>query len=154
MNLAWLAGFVDGEGSFCLLRRKNRKAGVYTPSIIIYNSHLPTLDLIREWKQPSGFYCAQRNIKWKPVGSLYYSNNKAIELSLMLIPYLVVKHRHAEILLEYNELEHFQGGARGGLDQKHIAVREILFNELRELNKRGANDASQVDRAETIFRNV
>ena len=112
---AWLAGFIDGEGSLMMGKRKDltphgfvRKKEVL-PKLALSNTNIETLDYLvsllnrlglpynivwREWKNP----------KYKKAWDLRVTGLSRMRKWLLIIkPYLITKSRQAELLWEWIE---------------------------------------------------
>lgn len=113
----WLAGFVDGEGSFILQVSKERrwKNGTYgirlRPRITIPNMHKPTMDfiagLLEEWSIGNQFTVVSRKAQ-NPKHSQGYvisvnGHKRSLKLLKLLLPYLVTRWEQAKLLEEFIE---------------------------------------------------
>ena len=100
-DAAWLAGFLDGEGSIMLHGRKTAVALRLTAT----NTHRPTLDHIE-------MLCGVGKVLWqsyrqserhKPSG-WWLANGEAAETVIrQLLPYLVTKRLQAELAVSFQE---------------------------------------------------
>jgi len=99
--LSYLAGFVDGEGTIGVSKRKRIKWFCYDPYLSIANSDLPVLEYINK---TIGFGSIRRSksIRFgrKPVYSYWTSNKNAKTIIKALYPYLIVKKEQAKLLLD------------------------------------------------------
>lgn len=154
---AWLAGVIDGEGSILISKiapKKGhyRRGFYYRVNLEIANSnHLflkRVLELIgkgstslNKEKNPL------RKDKWQYTGSSLVL--KAV--LLQILPYLTVKRRVAEKMLEYLafvDANPIDGPiqVRPGFDER----RDALYEEIKRLNERGPN-SSREDRTSTFL---
>jgi len=116
IDLAWLGGFLDGEG--CLHLRKQVGARLramgkvyYRPTLRICNTHEPTLQVVRRIFEANGFPChvSHRdydniNPSYKRAWDVEVSGIKRMARILpVLIPYLHTKREQAETMLEFCE---------------------------------------------------
>ena len=104
--LSYLAGFVDGEGTIGVYKRKKsiHHNGIsFNPYLAISNSNLQVLEYIAE---QIGFGSV-RNKKTisghfgkKPVYSYWISNANSRKVIRAIHPYLIVKKEQAKLILE------------------------------------------------------
>ncbi|MFN8471410.1 MAG: LAGLIDADG family homing endonuclease [Anaerolineae bacterium] len=131
-KVAWLAGFVDGEGCITILKQTRQGYVGYTAAIIAVNTHEPTIRYIQETfggrvYHVKGTGRARPRWQWQKVG------NQAVDLAKLLEPYLVTKKRAAEILALFPPVE-----LHGPVSRHHPnfvtvqAERERLFKLIRE----------------------
>ena len=96
-DLIYLAGFVDGEGSFAIRN---------TPGLIIANTYLP---ILREIKEKFGGTVApfkQRpNPKWRQAYRWCIYGQNAVALTRKLYPFLREKKQQADIFCEWYEVD-------------------------------------------------
>jgi hypothetical protein len=139
-ELAWLAGFFDGEGCFSMGYKDSNKR-YYTLSADIVQAHLATLE---ECQRITGFgkiYSAksqQRTATAKQTWTWYVKGPQAKLLAAMLLPYLVRKRGHAEIVSKYPILP--IGGTRDAGSSRYPLSRiaqAAAFVRIRELNQKG-----------------
>jgi hypothetical protein len=106
---AYLAAFVDGEGSIAMCQNG--------PRMIISNTHRPTL----EWFQQSldCGYLAQNGKGTKPCYNLNFGSNAIRAILPKIIPYLKIKRQRAQILLDYLATVVPRGG------QYHTSFQEL-----------------------------
>lgn len=128
-NIAWIGGFMDGEGSFMLTEHRQRNNLGYDPRISCPNTNPLNIEALYKYTQ-MGYICDRTvnnpRAKSAQVWSLRVKEQK-IFLPL-IIPHLVCKRKQAELLLEYFQVV-------DGLSQTRIGTISL---ELAELNKRGA----------------
>lgn len=93
-ELAYLGGIVDGEGTITVQMRKRYAR----PYVTISNTSF----LLRDWLQERGFtpqMALNSNKRW--YWRITWSGYAVDTLLLALRPYLVIKARHADLLLEF-----------------------------------------------------
>ncbi len=134
MNLAWLAGFIDGEACVTFHSRKDRRHLV--ARVTIHNTRLDVLQKIAE-AFPCKLRVMKRNIRWKPVGQLDYRYHAAVELLKAVRPYLVAKTELADIILAYADRRTFEGRGHLKVPDEEVKVRTEMYNNVRLLNRRG-----------------
>jgi hypothetical protein len=149
----WMAGFLDGEGCFTIVKRirRDRTTPQYTPIVTACNTELEPLKVLSSVYKGKIYKIEEKrkdgqNQKWSdhyrwvcPVLSM----NKLI---LDLLPFLCVKKKQAEILQEFltsrnswnrNQAPQRQCGGTGGLSASEIDLRELLRGRIRMLNTKG-----------------
>lgn len=128
LDLAWAAGFLDGEGSFFV--RKNGPR-TFSPGIQAGQNHLEPLEKLQTMF--GGSICPRRT---SPRDFWSWERNGAKGALIVLpqvIPYLVCKKKQAEILFEYAARQTRRG--YGLLDEQEISIRASLDQELRALKR-------------------
>lgn len=130
---AYMAGFWDGDGHFTLVRCCRGKG--YAPALGVANTCRDVLIWFRRKIGRESIrihqYCPYKNQK------LAFSleirgHNTAIGVIRAVLPYLIVRKRQAQLLLEYCLL-------RNGLPSRrvHVPRERRIYLELRKLNKKG-----------------
>ena len=140
-ELAYIAGFLDGEGCITLVPRKKR--GVhngYFSRVFISNTN----ESILRWVEfKLGGYVNVRkhtNPHKHKRGYQWYISEALCESFLLLVrPYLRIKGEQADLLLEYRktvrESKHYPD--RLGMDANTVKRRNELYQQMRRLNKKG-----------------
>lgn len=100
--LNYFAGIVDGEGTIGIAKVKrklkdNRQGYAYRTFFHITNTHLPMLQYLQKHIGGKISYLDERAQAY----NMTFSANKIRELFPDLIPYLLIKKRQAEIVLEF-----------------------------------------------------
>lgn len=150
---SYLAGLWDGEGSFMLPQVARRSHGVMSPNKA--PSYVPTAQIcltvngvqeivmhifkerydgcLHLIKDPPS-----KNKNGKPVLMWRGTSQKASRIATDLLPYLRIKHRQAEIVIRFAELQAMnrEKGSRW-YPENHQPERLALVEEIRRLNKRG-----------------
>lgn len=108
-EIAWLAGFFDGEGCFDYQRgyTKGLTETRWRPRVRVSNTHAPTLSVVDSliqkmggghhimWRHPS-------NPKYHPSWSVEIAGYKRVKRFLVqLSPWLQTKRKDAEVLLDF-----------------------------------------------------
>lgn len=125
-----MAGFIDGEGSILICRQswktKTIKRGNFYPRIAVFNTNKEILEYIK-----NTLNCGNVKISTKTHGNykIVYrweiGKGEDIKRTLEFIkPHLKVKVKQAEILINF-------------LETKDLSQKEIYFNQVRELNRKG-----------------
>jgi hypothetical protein len=145
--LAYMAGIIDGEGSICIFETygKNKRYGTYSRTKAIVTVANTSEDLMR-WIN-TNFGGAMWRVKrrrgedgsgrWKVCYHWELGHTKASDLLLMLLPYLVVKKKQAELFLEHQGTMKKWG--KSGVPASVLETRESLMGEVKALNRRGAH---------------
>lgn len=147
---AWIAGFIDGEGSLTIAKqiRKDRPSPAYRAQVSASNTDTSPLEFIHSLYGGSLYkgkpYQVGVNGKpWRPSWQWYCKVSRQKEFLLDILPYLQSKRGQAEVLLEFIENKNaFARGKRlegkhGGsapLTQEEIDYREELRHRVRMLN--------------------
>ena len=149
---AYMAGIVDGEGTITIIKcwnKKNQKSyfGVY---LNISNTNK---NLINWLKKSFGGYIYKIKVpnpkpNWNDIYRWQiYRQSNLIKILEKIKPYLKIKKRHAEIVLEFIKLfdskfflyERYKNGQikKRIVDNEIEKKRDILYQELKKLNFRG-----------------
>ena len=145
---AWMAGFLDGEGSISL-RSEIRPNGqlIFRRRVCVVNTNEPVLQVFKD--NFGGSLRARTYMKrysftarHKIVYEWSLHGTKADQFISAILPHLRLKKRHAELWLEFSEtVDHkLTGNFGGGLRNWNPSVldrRQALIVELRALNRRG-----------------
>jgi hypothetical protein len=138
VDLAWLAGIIDGEGCFSIYSVSRKDADTPSPSanLTITNSNCLLLNRCKEildaynikylYHDPKNGHQRGRRVMRIRVKN-YSSMRTLIEL---VLPFLVGKADQARVMLEFVSL----AGERGKLG---LQGRAELMDKIKELNQRG-----------------
>jgi len=137
-QLAYFAGFFDGEGCVYILKRKPRSSrGEINPAyqlcINITNTNPNTILLI---KQYYGGYIGiqnQNNENWRPCFRLVISSFGAERFLRDVYPYLILKKEEASIGLQFRSS--FPKMQKHPTPKKELLRREIAKTKLQELKR-------------------
>ena len=136
-NLAWAAGFIDGEG--CLRIAKHANAGgvnpIYHLHLAISQNRLETLEHCQKVIGVQSSICAfpYRESFRRPVFLLTYLCANAREALTLLLPYLVRKQAEAMLALEFALRLQVPRGGRTPHSPEEIAIREEYYRRMKEL---------------------
>jgi len=102
IQLAWAAGFTDGEGYVGLTRCFDRKRGYYTYRVQfeVAQVHEQPIRLMYEMFNRVGRIRHYTN-KHRGYWTWRVFNQDAIEVIKVLLPYLIVKREQAQLCIEY-----------------------------------------------------
>lgn len=134
--LAWVAGIMDGEGSFLLNSNGSERNGVS----LCLSLQMTDKETVERVCRIIGIGCViklrLRNLKHKPLYKWALSTQNAIDAIRMFRPYLFLKDQQADILIRYMEEVHCEYGKKPTVDQ--VYLRNFLLQEIRKLNQRGS----------------
>lgn len=141
-ELAWLAGFIDGEGTIRVGKHISKRGYQQWDTVLsAANTHKPTLEWIqghlgggvyKVCKSPQG----NRRVAWawKIVGK------QAVDAVGLLLPYLITKKKQAEVIIAFYKTRGFKRKTPFDRVPDNVtAERTKLAAELKELNRRGCN---------------
>lgn len=111
-DLIYIAGYLDGEGSFELAGKTKP-----TPIVRVSNSYKPTIEWI--FNLVGGSLRNQGKLSVKPIYSWNLSGENAVLFCHIISPYLKEKKRQAEILIEYRKIGIFSRYDPPNEDQKN-----------------------------------
>ena len=129
-QVAWAAGFVDGEG--CITIQKS-----YAPSKQGWHAMSLMMRVTQKRRQPLDTLASLFGGEVKPMRSRPYFDwtlsaaHTASALREML-PYLVLKRDQADLALEFYDLQQARSGSTV-LTEEDRMVREFCFTELKAL---------------------
>ena len=135
--LAYIAGFLDGEGCFSIAKCDGRQRSharvtvANTDQNVLLFIQYKLKDFDIESRISSNMHRCRGHEKqcW----ALEINNSCIGKLCLLLRPYLIVKHNQAEIVSKFVDLRNKEGkyGCNYGLEE------ELLYKQLKLLNHRG-----------------
>jgi len=149
-NFAYIAGFIDGEGSIGLTKMHQKYEGkeydkiVYYPRLTISNTNKVALEWIQRVLGGGHIHVSRQKGKimgkWPKKGDVFYfamyKRDMLITVLTKIIPFLHVKKKHAELLLEWC----LSRSMRGAKPHKKLPYsnREMeVYERLYQLNKNG-----------------
>lgn len=136
-DLAYLAGFIDGEGCIGIHHRGKAKGRKPTVRVSITNTDKNILIWCKNFIGLGGtlkIHNKNGNNKWKTAYRLEYDCKKAEALLRMVVPYLKIKKEQALLAIEYRKYTI----PNGRYKPEENYTRERLFLKVLELNKTGA----------------
>jgi hypothetical protein len=148
---AWMAGFIDGEGTISISRqkRKDRPSLAYRAKVSVANTTRASLDFFVSFYGGPIYDIHDRrtspSLNWSRAFDWVCPMSSTHWLIADVQPYLVIKVRQAEIVSRFIDTKNgfsrtFWPGQYGGsapLSTEESAHREALFQEVRMLNARG-----------------
>ncbi|KKL84131.1 hypothetical protein LCGC14_1967810 [marine sediment metagenome] len=139
VQLAWLAGFLDGEGCFDLQKgyAKQLKRESYRPRIRVVNTDEPTLAAVLKIMEAmgAGQHVSRRRAKqghWSDSWEVTVAGfKKGLRFLLQIEPYLKTKSNRAKQLIEYAESRLTDSPKRPFSEREITLINQIRRKELR-----------------------
>ena len=100
-ELAWVAGFIDGEGCFSIKVSKSWVRGCCV-RIQLTNTHLPTLCLLRRFFGGRVAMHMKAGPTWRTTFSWEVNGDRADHVAEQILPYLQEKREQAELFREFH----------------------------------------------------
>lgn len=152
IKLAYLAGIVDGEGSLCIYRVNPAKYNRYqTPNFRAVLNISNTKKELFDWIEKNFSNLNHKHKKHKR--SIFKKNstheryiyewviqgNRLVDICTQILPYLVLKKRQAELIIEFRSTYKIQKkfGSNTPLDSDILIKREDIRVEMSRLNAKG-----------------
>jgi len=140
-ELAYLAGFFDGEGCITISRIRDKSGSLI---LMISNTNETIIKLIAKWFKGDIMYIKQKDNRKEAWTFKAYSQDAEIFLKA-IYPYLLIKKEQAHIGLEYQKLIGTKGTrynkirrlTKNKILPTILKLREELFKQIRFLNRRG-----------------
>lgn len=134
LDVAYTAGFLDGEGYLGTLRKPEAK--YVTGRVAVSGIVVTPLEYLRAWWGGTVGSHAAYQPNRRPASNWVLSDKAMVERLLIAVrPMLTVKQTQADLLLELVRLPKL---IRSQPNTELIARRLAIHNELRRLNRRGA----------------
>lgn len=137
VDLSYIAAFFDGEGCIAITRSKPKERREYLYSVDVYASN--TKVQVLSWMRDSTrLGVVQPKHDERPTVKrcwIWRLRNDEVRILLpQIMPYLKIKLQQAELVLEFLDLESNSGRE---VPEQILIQRQVIFEELAELNKRG-----------------
>lgn len=143
MNLAYMAGVMDGDGSFSLIKRSSIKgqSPLYYPVIQLANNFKGLIDFFRD-KFGGSYAIKKAKIS---IEGIHRKDSHQWKLEKLgpcapfldkIIPFLVIKQERAKFLKDYIERNPFKRGSNR-LTIEVLAQREKDYWRMRQFNEEG-----------------
>ena len=124
-DVAYTAGFFDGEGCINIARYYKRGRPYHTLAVIFTNTNFDVLRWLQaRWGGKIYHPAPPTNPRWRLHGNLRFSAGPARPLLLAMLPHLIIKKSEAEIALQFMEAKSVNRGRQG--DPVALAKREAL----------------------------
>ena len=151
-DLAWLAGFIDGEGSFGFQGQKGVRPGGNTrpykrpywiPRITVGNTDQPTLAYVLEvlsaYELPHFVWERTHrgiNLNGHPKADFWYVRAEGLKRCArwlpLLLPYLRTKHDQAKVMLEFCEFRLAMPGHDKPYTARELEILDMFRNRRSE----------------------
>lgn len=156
---AYLAGLMDGEGSFMIrksfYRVRNKKYGdcknpMYTPRVGVKNTNREVIELMKSifgghMSKEKRVYQSKNGHKRRKILYIYNAEHRiALNICEKLLPYLIIKKEQAKLLLELDKLKEkakkdrdksIKGFHGKPYKKEYIEKFEELYQRVKELNR-------------------
>lgn len=142
-DLAWAAGFIDGDGVISVYQRTDRNRGF---SVVVRAMNTNRLALEKLHSMFGGtihvMTKANNTHGWKP--SFYWAaSDRTAEVAIRgLLPFLLLKRPQAELALEARSFVDPVG--RGKRNESQLQSLKLICNQFRELNMKGRVATSDI----------
>lgn len=135
-ELAYLAGLIDGEGSIYIQSRKRPDAIDYFPRFQIVNTDKKMIDWVYKTFGGNMFSKsrAKHNPKWKLQWEWFTTRKLMDQLMPLLLPYLITKKPHVEIMLKFRET--FLNKTSYKVSEEVLSARIKCMHDLKILTKK------------------
>lgn len=140
-KIAWAAGFLDGEGTLTI-KRYHRNGNIHYLAYIscaqVNKPHnVKALEILKSLFQGGKiyYYSSKNKDDRIEVASWNITSKNAKECAEILLPYLVIKHRQAQLILDFCQVVENKKQFR--LTDEDHEKRAYLFDEMRKLNVKG-----------------
>ena len=138
-DLAYIAGFVDGEGTIGIYRKYDLRkewAPGYAERIIIVQVDTTPLKFIQQFFPKSSFSAKKQYFdNHQQSYCLKFTHIQAYNLAKAILPYLQVKRAQAQVLVEFREnIVHPDKKVSKRLSVEELARRERLYQQIKNLN--------------------
>ena len=135
---AYLAGCMDCDGSFTIKTKPYKNTRYHLPRVAFWQTKPQIVAILHR-----GFGGSVRQVERKPPAKNQYAweatYKAAVSLCKAVLPYLVLKRRQAEILIELDQ-SMSRSYSNPGIPSVVVALRCALHDEIRRLNKKGRHD--------------
>ena len=143
---SYLAGLLDGEGTFTISTLHPTGYPAYNfRDIYIANTNIDVMNWLKE--RLDGSIRVSRESPDRNTKTLYKWHPSAKQHEYIIrntFPFLVIKKKHAQLLMEFIELKKKQnawGRGRNGLTEQERAERNTILEKVSILNQRGLKTA-------------
>ena len=145
LQLAYLAGIVDGEGCFHACKLKNKpgdgyKNGHYRCVLKVSNTDKRLFDWLQETFRgtcSAAFKETRDKLFKRDCYEWVVTGHRLLDISRQILPYLIIKKRHCELIIKFRE-SFPQNLGRGNreISTEEQALREECIAEIKKLNAR------------------
>ena len=137
IDVGYLAGFVDGEGTIGFRRMRcelNKSGYKFMPVLEVYNTNYGVLLILQE--KFGGIIHTKKNWhgRYKNVYMLRFKPTLQRQLLLIIEPHLIIKRIHAQLLLEYYNI--IDSCGKIGTNTFHVYPKiDNIYNRLHVMNE-------------------
>jgi hypothetical protein len=133
--LAYVAGVMDGDGSFSLIKRRGCKSPLYFPMMQLANEHECLIDLFVSMFGGRRFVRTKLAKTSKKVSYNWKIEKKNMSIPFLesVSPYLIIKKERAEFLLAFCLNHEFKRGA-GIINAYELISREKAYLKMMSMN--------------------
>lgn len=143
-KLIWAAGFMDGEGTITIKRAKRGLSGklYHLPYIscaqVRKTDNVLALEQLRDLfgGSLSNYIQSPKNGDRIDTVTWNVTSKKALECAQRLLPFLIIKHKQAQLLIEFAKM-FIRDEDRTWLTDVQRNDRELFFWKMRDLNVKG-----------------
>ncbi len=136
-NLAWAAGFIDGEG--CISISGSVHPGKVSPyhqlRLGVVNTDKTAIEELKRIFSLGSISRKERKGHYKPIYRWNVADYNAAKVLTGILPYLRVKKAEARIALDFIVLRGVTNGSGKVLTDEVVAMREAYRMHLQELKK-------------------
>lgn len=158
IELAYIAGIFDGEGTVCIhIQAKKRIPwGTHTLQIAVANTNRNVIDFIVKFFPRKISIQRSRNPKWRTAFRWSLSGKRASDFLKMILPFLIIKKNQAVLGIQFEDNKRsFRGMNSGGRKpasyRRHIPKQELDFREKCRIEMQKLNRPHIVEQAEKII---
>lgn len=143
---AYLAGLLDGEGTITIMKVRIRGGYEhYVANVEISNTDIRMIQWLLS--TVGGNICLsnkKRTLlgKWRPLYRISYRGRSVGKVLDLALPYLRLKTRQAELVLELRS--RFGKTGTRPIPEEECQYRTLLYEECKKLNLRGTGDAERL----------
>lgn len=131
-QLAYLAGIIDGEGTFYIGKINHRK---FTSRIYVVNTDKKLIDWLH--KNFNGSFYERNSIKhphWKTRYEWILDKAQIDSVCKKILPFLIIKKKHAELMINFRQT--FTPHKRPRISNEILDFRNECHAKLKKLNHR------------------
>lgn len=137
-DIAYAAGFVDGEGTIRVERAYGPSPGrLYRAYVEVSQVTPGPLNMMMDRWGGHLYLRPRKNPNHRPIFRWQIADRKAIDFVTELRPYLIVKAAQADVLIALGEIKR-ANAARRPYTAEELANQAALYLRATELNRRGA----------------
>jgi len=142
-NLIYLAGIIDGEGCLGIsknsTKKQRQKNPKYQSEVCVVNTNHALMDWLQN--KIGGLVNARKNYQeetWKTAYRWRIKEGQHSTLLKSILPYLIIKKKQAELIIEFQETKKLQSLFGRELSDEQKDTREFYYQSLKKLNAKGS----------------